>query len=553
MRGSRCVRLFLAVLAVVLMLTTTSAFAQHRSPYRTRVRLERVYELKRSAAGTKDFENIPTVRVSGRVYGVGSIDAHFNVKRNKTWNSTVRRNGVERIDPSSPVLLQGSMGVGGGWRRSGRRVMPTAASIIGNELKVIFPGRATGSRGSRQRVYTIRMTLSGEIVVTARVSSIPRSAGKRGACGSAVGAAAVSESKAPMMAQAESDSGEQPVVPPVGEVGEVGGTVLSKVVTISTDADPEWYQKYGADSNAVIASIINTAEAVYNRQLGIRFRIVQQHVYADVSPYTSTDSGRLLSAFTRNPDNAVNLSSNPATFSDDVDLKHLFTGKDIDGSVIGIAYIGVVCAVPTLAYGITQSYVEAANAGIFAHEVGHNFGANHDTSDHSGLMYPSVSIPPAQRFSDASMVEINGHLSKYGTCISVEEMAPRPDETPGVNPQPTPNDTDISTASLTLKKAKAGSSRQPVVRLSGKLLSASSNPITSVGIRLLVAGEEVARTVTSATGAFEFYVKMDLPKGKKVYVYVETEGGEIYSNFLWLGRTAPPQVRASRPSGRAHA
>jgi|GEM_PF-1111452 len=553
MRGSRCVRLFLAVLALGLLLATQPAFAQHRSPYRARLKLERVRELKINNTGTVELENIPTVRVHGRVYGVGSIDAHFNVKRNKTWDSTVRRDGVELIDKSSLVLLQGSMGVGGGWRRAGRRIMPTAASIIGNELKVTFPGRAKGARASRQRIYTIRMTLSGEIVVTARVSSVPRSVAKRGACGSAVGTAAVSESKVPRVAQADDGSKEQPVIEPIGAVGEAGDAVLTKVVTISTDADPEWFQKYGADSNAVIASLVNTAEALYSRQLGIRFRIVRQHVYSDVSPYTSSDPGRLLSAFTRNPDNAVNLSANPATFSDDVDLKHLFTGKDIDGSVIGIAYIGVVCAVPTLAYGITQSFMEAANAGIFAHEVGHNFGANHDTSDRSGLMYPSISIPPAQRFSDSSMGEINGHLSRYGSCISLEQMAPRPDETPGAAPQPTPNDTDINSASLTLRKARAGSSSRPLVRLSGKLVSASGNPIASVGIRLLAAGEQVARTATSASGGFDFYVRMDLPRGKKVYVYVETEGGEIYSNFLWLGRTVPTQVRASRPSGKAHA
>jgi hypothetical protein len=123
----------------------------------------------------------------------------------------------------------------------------------------------------------------------------------------------------------------------------------------------------------------------------------------------------LLTAFTRNVENVANLGSNPATFHQDVDLKHLFTGKDIDGSVIGIAYIGVLCAVPSLSFGVTQSYVEAANAGIFAHEIGHNFGSTHDSSTRDGLMYPSISIPPAQRFSDVSLGEITSHLSKYGS------------------------------------------------------------------------------------------------------------------------------------------
>jgi hypothetical protein len=343
------------------------------------------------------------------------------------------------------------------------------------------------------------------------------------------------------------------IVPPIANEGEPTGQVLTKVVTISTDADPEWFQRYGDQSNAVIASIINTAEAVYNRQLGIRFRIVRQHVYSDASPYTTSDSGRLLSAFTRNPDNATNLATDPSTFSQDVDLRHLFTGKDLDGSVIGIAYIGVVCAVPSLAYGITQAYMDAADPGIFAHELGHNFGANHDTSDRSGLMYPSISLPPAQKFSDASMSEISGHLSKYGSCISFEYMTPRVDSNPPSSPTPSAGDPGISSATLKLRRSRSGTQQHPLVRLSGKLESATSQPISSVGVRLMVAGELVGKSVTSSSGKFEFFVKMDIPRGKKVYVYVETEGGEVYSNFIWLGRTAAPQVRASRRSGNAHA
>jgi hypothetical protein len=553
-KGVSLGRLVLAFVTLVPWLAGSAAYAQTLTPYRARMSLGRVYEVKNAAVGTKEVERIPTVRVHGRIRSVGFVDAHFTVKRNKTWTSSVRRNGREVSDAVSPVLLQGSIAVGGGWRRSGERILPTAASIIGNQLKVTFPGRAKGSRGSRQRVYTIKMTLDGSIIVRARISSVPRSVGRRGACGAAVGAAPLSESVASgaVAAAHVHEAGE--VIPPIAHQGEAEGTVLTKVVTISTDADPEWFRRYGDQSNAVIASIINTAEAVYNRQLGIRFRIVRQHVYSDASPYTTSDSGRLLSAFTRNPENAANLAVDPNAFNQDVDLRHLFTGKDLDGSVIGIAYIGVVCAVPSLAYGITQAYMDVADPGIFAHELGHNFGANHDASDRSGLMYPSISVPPAQKFSNATMGEINGHLSKYGSCISFEYMTPRNDTTPpGLDPNSNPSGPDIYSASLKLRKSRAGTSRQPLVKLSGKLLSSSSEPISAVGVRLMVAGELVGKTVTSASGRFDFFVRMDIPRGKKVYVYVETEGGEVYSNFIWLGRTVPPQVQARRRSGNAHA
>jgi hypothetical protein len=405
--------------------------------------LTQVYEVASRPGSKKEVEAVPTVKVQGRIRGLGFVDARFSIRRNKTWRSSVRKNGSESVDTVEPVLLQGKLAVGGSFRGSGQRINRTAASIIGKELKVTFPGRATGSRRSRQRVYTIRMALDGSIVVTARVSSIPRSVGRRGACGAEVGAGSLAAAARSAAASPASDSQadtEGEIVPPVVDGGDSESTTLSRVVTISTDADPEWYRKYGEQSNAVIASILNTAEAVYNQQLGLRFRIVKQHVYSDTSPYVSSDPGLLLSAFTQNQDNPVNLGNGADTFSADVDLKHLFTGKDIDGSVIGIAYIGVVCAVPPLSYGITQSYMEVADPGIFAHEVGHNFGAGHDSSTRDGLMYPAISIPPAQKFSDFSMGEIQTHISKYGTCISLEQMAPRPNETPGAGRRPTRSD-----------------------------------------------------------------------------------------------------------------
>lgn len=550
MRGVSVVVLYLlAVLALCAPVSALASRTEDPNPYQSDFKLQRVYEVASGTGGAAEVETVPTVRLEGQVRGVGFVDARFNVRRNKTWAASMRRHGRESRDEISPVLLQGALAAGGAWQRSGARIFPTAASIIGKELRVSFPGRAKGSRKTWQRVYTIKMTLNGSIVVRARVSSIPKSAARRGACGAANNGVSLGESAVPQVHAhgAGVEVGDE-VIPPIGNNEIPQGTSLTRVVTISTDADPEWYQKYGDQSNAVIASLINTAEAIYNRQLGLRFRIVKQHVYTDSSPYVTGDAGMLLSAFTRNADNATNLGLEPASFHQDVDLKHLFTGKDLDGSIIGIAYIGVLCAVPSLSFGITQSYMEAANAGIFAHELGHNFGAGHDASTREGLMFPSISIPYAQKFSDASLAEVTSHLSKYGSCISLEQMAPRPDVVPGADPN-YPTQPPLSSASLTLRRARVGDRNDPIIRLSGSLLSQTGSPIGAVGVRLLVAGEKVGSTVTTADGSFEFFVRMVLPRGRKVYVYVETEGGEIFSNFLWLGRTTtsePPRSRRER-------
>ena len=233
-------------------------------------------------------------------------------------------------------------------------------------------------------------------------------------------------------------------------------------------------------------------------------------------------------------------------FHQEVDIKHLFTGKNFDGSVIGIAYIGVVCSVPTLSYGITQSYVESADSGIFAHELGHNFGANHDTSARGSLMYPSISIPPSDHFSEASLQEINQHITQSGSCISIEQVVPRPDITPGVPTPMPPEHPDLSTAKLTITKNRVGYANAPVVRMLGQLVSNTGVPISAVGIRLFAAGEPVGDAVSDEQGNFKFFVRLTLPKDKKIYMYAETIGGEIYSNFLWLGKTSPKLKSSGR-------
>jgi hypothetical protein len=538
MRSGCLFQQFSVVLTLVFVVFAPASARAGTTPYRAALNIEGLSKVHALASSSKTFDAIPTVKVSGRIAYLGNINARFDLRRNKTWTSLVDRKGTKYIDPLEPLLLRGKVAVGGGTVRQGRRVYRTAASVINNELKITIPGRATGSRGTRQRIYTVRVLLNGSIQVSAKISSIPAHAFYRGACGSAVGSQSIAAAVAP-----HAEGVSEYTIMPIDAAGtpvsnpETGEARATKVITISTDADPEWYAKYGESSNAVIASILNTAEAMYEAQLGIRFRLVKQHVYTQTSPYTMTDSATLLKVFTGNPENAANLSDSRADFHEDVDLKHLFTGKDMDGSVIGIAYIGTVCAAPALAFGVTQSYVDAATPGIFAHEVGHNFGGFHDVGDRSGIMYPSISIPSATRFSSVSVREMKGHLSRYSGCVSIEMMTPRaglPTD-PTAAPTPPANDPNASPARITARRKFIGSRRERLYRVSGKVLSDAGAPVGAVRLNLVVQDKTVARVVTDDQGEYQVLVKFSVPRGREVYTYMETADGMVYSRFMWVG------------------
>jgi hypothetical protein len=76
------------------------------------------------------------------------------------------------------------------------------------------------------------------------------------------------------------------------------------------------------------------------------------------------------------------------------DVAHLMTGRDVDGNVIGIAWLSVMCTSPTLAYGLSQSrYTNnfTNRVALTTHELGHNWSAQHCNGEaNCGIMCASV-------------------------------------------------------------------------------------------------------------------------------------------------------------------
>lgn len=191
-----------------------------------------------------------------------------------------------------------------------------------------------------------------------------------------------------------------------------------RYLEVSTDADYEYYRVYKAQTAANIQSILNTAEAIYTSQLGIRFDLVRQHAFQNrkPQPLTSSDALTLLNQFRDVRSHRNHLGQ--------ADVYQLFTGKDLFGSIIGLSYVGPVCQDNFYSVSLVMRVANSIQALVSAHEFGHTLGASHpeDTlpSPPASLM-TGIVRPDQTSFSNFSLNEINSHLAQWdpaAQCLS---------------------------------------------------------------------------------------------------------------------------------------
>ncbi len=478
------------VLLVALVLSH-GAHAEGLTPFRTTA-TKKVSKRARShaapVASGYATRLIPQMTFTTRLHTEGTVRVALNVQKAVTWNATVSKDGHDHVESPQLRLYQGEV------RIRGVRY-PAAASVVGKNIVLSFPGRQRGSRYSRQRVFTLTTPAVAEGRTNVRVASSPASVFHHKTCG-----------------HHHSESGVRAHAMTIEPLSAgVPRTKMYHVLTLSTVADPALYAKYGADTNAHVAGIVNAAEALFERQLGVRFQIVKQHVYADIGALSipETDPARLLRAFASSTENAAVMGLNAASFDEDVDLKHLFTGKDLDGTTVGIAYVGAVCYEPKYAYGLTQVTAGGGAPYYFAHEIGHNLGARHDMTGFGAMSVMSPNIMVGSSFSQTSLAQINEHLLHFGGCLELQAMAP-----------------NLTNSKLSL----ISSTRRGIVKFSGLLVSRNGEQLAGVPIELRV-GKKVISLNTNSAGRFSYRTAIRSLK-KSSRVVAQTAGGEAVSRTI---------------------
>ncbi|MBD3170156.1 MAG: T9SS type A sorting domain-containing protein [candidate division Zixibacteria bacterium] len=223
-----------------------------------------------------------------------------------------------------------------------------------------------------------------------------------------------------------------------------------KIAEVACDADYNFYQLNGYSvENTVddIENVMNNVEAKYEVSgIMITFEITTIVVRTS-TVYTSTDPNNLLCQF------RDRWNSAPESYIQR-DHAHLFTGKNINGGVIGIAWLGVVCnrngndcgSYGNLAYGLSQSRFSgnlAYRVALSAHEMGHNWDATHcDGDTDCGIMCSVIGgcSGPVTAFGSQARGEIYGYRNS-ASCLVNE---PDPLSYPLLEEFPTSNlNTDI--------------------------------------------------------------------------------------------------------------
>lgn len=206
------------------------------------------------------------------------------------------------------------------------------------------------------------------------------------------------------------------------ELASLPATDALRQLDISVLADPALLAIHGSESLAheAIARRLNNVDGIFSEQLGIQIRATLMETTTQLPP--TTDPKELLEAV-----GALRRAS-PALHARG--LTHLFTGRDLDGDIVGNAYVGTLCDVQTSA-GLTEA--RGGTAGLWheslvaAHEIAHNFGAVHDGEGACDAVAPDQYLMAPDtagnhQFSSCSL-DMMQHKLANAACISALPLA----------------------------------------------------------------------------------------------------------------------------------
>jgi hypothetical protein len=192
--------------------------------------------------------------------------------------------------------------------------------------------------------------------------------------------------------------------------------------TLSLDmgvvADFEFSAANSGDPAAALLTRMNNVDGIFAEQVGVQLTLRAMDVFdSELDPFNESDASALLEEL-----GVYRLN----TQAQSTGLTHLFTGRNLDGTTVGIAYFSALCS-DRFSAGLSESRRgPALDSLIAAHEIGHNFGAPHDgdpnqacaSTPEAFLMAPSLSLEN-DTFSQCSLDQMEAEISVADCLVGI--------------------------------------------------------------------------------------------------------------------------------------
>ncbi|MEM7292890.1 MAG: M12 family metallo-peptidase [Pseudomonadota bacterium] len=205
-------------------------------------------------------------------------------------------------------------------------------------------------------------------------------------------------------------------------VVDSNGDELCLLAEIEFAFDELFQADFGATATSQAVSLINLVDGIYRNDLNTAFEALTVTMLdsdSDVFSTTTNASSLLTDIANKKSSNSIPFLTNRNA------LFHLVTGREFNGSTVGIAFVGSLCAAG--AASGTSELIGSGNGRIpltsvvVAHELGHNFGGGHDSVDNACgqgfIMFPSVD-PSATGFSSCSLDEFKGEIDSINNLAA---------------------------------------------------------------------------------------------------------------------------------------
>jgi hypothetical protein len=185
-------------------------------------------------------------------------------------------------------------------------------------------------------------------------------------------------------------------------------------IEIAMIGDFEFTNRFGSSAAQAMLDRMNTVDGIFSSQVGVSTIPTDFITFsANTDPFTSSEPSALLTQ--------VGDYRNATPTVRSRGLAHLLTGRQLDGNIVGIAYLGSVCKA-RFGAGLTEVSSFIDSPLVMAHEIGHNFGAPHDAEASSPcastpanfLMAPDLNF--SSQFSACSLQQIQTSI-QGASCI----------------------------------------------------------------------------------------------------------------------------------------